>query len=144
MTDRQRRRKPGAARQADARTSGGGPADGVLLRIPVGAGTLGAQLPPVPDGHAVTVSFTSVAAAARHAEALEARGYRVVGIHPPGPMRGGEAADLLVTAALIDAAPGWWRQLARLAERAFDLSLGPVGAVFGDILRLHLRPVRPR
>lgn len=113
--------------------------DGALLRLVVGPGHWAEELPPVPDGHVVTVSFSSLGAATEHGDALALLGYRVVGVHVTGAPVDEEVADFLVSQSLIHAYPRFWRSLADHATRVYSLALGPVVALLGDELRAHLQ-----
>jgi hypothetical protein len=94
----------------------------------------------VPDGHQVTVSFSTDVGAAHHGPALEQLGYRVVGVQSATVPAGVSIADFLVSQELLEAHPTWWRTLADLADRAFSLALGPVLASLAPVLRSHLDP----
>jgi hypothetical protein len=94
------------------------------------------DLPPVPDGHRVTVTFSTDLDAAHHGPALDLLGYQVVGVHPGPPGRC--VADFLVSQPLLESHPTWWRSLAGLADRAFNLALGPVLSSLAPVLRRHL------
>lgn len=113
--------------------------DGALLRLPIDEAHWAEQVPPVPAGFEVSASFSSAATADEHGEALELLGYSLVGIHST-PMR---SAMLLVSQALLEAHPTYWRSLAALADAAYSLSLGPAVMLLDDVLRLHTgRPPR--
>ena len=112
------------------------PLDGALVRLPLRGDRWAEDLPPVPRGYAVTVSFASAEAADLHGDALRLLGYDVVGVHPRGS---GEAtsADVLVPQALLENRPRWWRALTAHADRTFGLGFGPVLHALADVLRLH-------
>jgi hypothetical protein len=110
---------------------------GALLRLPIAGGRWAEDLPPVPRGVDVTVSFSSEEAAAEHGDALALLGYRVVGVHHPLPGAPGPCAALRVPGALIATRPRWWCALKGRADRSYALAFGPVARVFGDLLRLH-------
>lgn len=114
------------------------PLDGALVRLPLDGDRWAEDLPPVPRGYDVTLSFTSEEAADLHGEAVGLLGYRVVGVRA---LRAGEGdcADVLVPQALLEDRPRWWRALTGKADRSFGLAFGPVVAAFADVLRLHAR-----
>lgn len=125
-----------------ARNRGGPPprpADGVLLRVMVRAAHTWAEFPTVPEDSDVSVSF-STPAAARHGDALEALGYRAVGV-VAGDGTAEPTADFLVSQAVIDRHPHWWRSLAERSDRAFSLAMGPVQVAFAEVLRTHREPL---
>lgn len=115
------------------------PPDGALVRLAVGADGLLAGVPPSPPDSDVSVSFSSRSPAA--ARALEAVGYRTVGV-TPGQARDAPVADFLVPQAVIEQHPQWWRSLAQRADRTFSLAAGPVQTAFADVLRTHREPLR--
>lgn len=125
-----------------ARNRGGAsrPPDGVLLRVSVPATDPWAGFPRVPGDSDVSVSF-STTAAGRDAAALTVLGYRTVGV-PPGDGPPGQTADFLVSQAVIERHPHWWRSLAERSDRIFSLAMGPVQAAFADLLRTHREPLR--
>jgi hypothetical protein len=97
------------------------------------------RLPAVPAGRHVTVSVSHPDLRAVPAHLLLQRGYRIVGVHPWRAATDGHGSvDLLVHANLIESAPAWWQTLVAVADRAFDLRLGPVQRVLGDEIALHL------
>ncbi|HWB71911.1 MAG TPA: hypothetical protein VG452_06815, partial [Egibacteraceae bacterium] len=110
------------------------------------------RLPPAPAGPPVTVSFSSSLAAGEHAGALQALGYRVVGVagaaDGPAAAGGGPSeaptARFLVPTAVAEAAPGWWRALAGRADRVLDLAFGPVAVALADVLELHASVTDPK
>lgn len=123
----------------------GGPADGegALVRLPARAGAWVESVPPVPDGHVVTVSFSTHAAAEEHGDAFALLGYRGVpppALGPPAPPSdgSGDVAWLVVSSALARAHPLWWRSVRAHADAVFPLALGPVVARYGDVLHAHL------
>lgn len=128
--------------------------DGALVRLVVTGDDWAESIPPVPRGHEVTVSFSSASSALAHADALEALGYRLVGIQPlsctcpPGAQDCGAGhprslgiavADFLVSQPLLEAHPSWWRAMADQADRAFNLAMGPVQRLLDSVLRTHAR-----
>lgn len=119
-----------AARRAQAAD-----ADGALVRMLVGRGHWAEQLPPVPDGHTVTVALSSSAAVAEHGDALALIGYTVAGVTPTGDSE--DVAGFVVSQALLERHPHFWRSLAGQADRVYRLALGPVLALLADELRVH-------
>jgi hypothetical protein len=117
--------------------------EGALLHLAVAGDGWAEDIPPVPDGFAVTVSFSSDDAAAQHAEALALLGYTDVGVTGCALTAGVAVADFLVPQGLLAAHPTWWRALADQADRAFSLALGPVLAALADVLEAHLAPSSP-
>ncbi|MDP8970630.1 MAG: hypothetical protein M3N52_09105 [Actinomycetota bacterium] len=124
-----------------------GAPEGALLRIPVGLADWLGNLPPVPSGGAVTVSFSSPSVAVEHADGLEALGYRVVGAVQSEAFQAGgvpglgsartPVADFVLPLELLEAEPMWCRALAARARCVFDLRFGPVATQLADVLRLH-------
>lgn len=115
------------------------PPGAVLVRVRAGTPAWIREVPPVPDAQVVTVSVSDARLREVTSADLLACGYRIVGVHPWRAATDGHGAvDLLVTAPLIEAHPVWWRELLAVADRAFDLRLGPVQRVLGQELALHL------
>lgn len=112
------------------------PPGSVLVRTRAVGPDWATRLPAVPRGNLVTASVGSPRLRAVPAADLLASGYRVVGVH--GTTSDDDTVDLLVRASLVDAHPGWWRQLRAVADRAFDLRHGPVQRVLGHEIALHL------
>lgn len=94
------------------------------------------RLPPVPAGHVVTVTVSDASLRGVPAQRLLETGYRVVGQHPL--TSGQSTVDLLVQAEMATAFPGYVQALLAIADRAFDLRMGPVQAVLGPELAIHL------
>jgi hypothetical protein len=109
--------------------------DGALLRLEIGEAHWAEQLPPVPLGCRVSVSFADAGDAAEHGDALGLLGYRVVAAQPDKAMAG--TADILVNQQVIDRHPAYWRSLVVLATRAYSLALGPAVSMLGDVLSAH-------
>ncbi len=109
--------------------------EGALLRLEIGEARWAEQLPPVPLGCRVSVSFADAGDAAEHGEALGLLGYRVVATQPAKAVFG--TADILVDQQVIDRHPTYWRSLAVLATRAYSLALGPAVSLLGDVLSAH-------
>ena len=112
------------------------PLDGALVRLPITGDRWAEDLPPVPRGFDVTMSFSTEDAAAVHGDAVGLLGYRVVGVHE-ARAGDGPCADVLVPQALIAQRPRWWRALNARADRAFGLAFGPVAQAIADVLRVH-------
>ncbi len=110
--------------------------DGALVRVPVQGEAWAEQVPPPPADAEVSVTFTEPEAALVHSDALRLLGYRVAGVQPHH-LSDGPAADFLIPLRVIQAHPRWWRALADQAERAFNLSAGPVLADLAEVLRVH-------
>ncbi len=122
--------------------TGGFLREGALARLPVTGADWSQRILRVPVGHDVSVSFTTAQSASRHTGTLERRGYRVVGVQPFGTAGGLDVADFVVSRWLLEARPDWWRALAAHADRAFNLSHGPVHLAFEAVLRIHRAPLR--
>jgi hypothetical protein len=115
------------------------PPGAVLVRVRADAPTWIARVPAVPAGHVVTVSVSDAALREVASEDLLRCGYRIVGVHPWRAATDDHGSvDLLVTAPLVADHPRWWRDLLAVADRAFDLRLGPVQRVLGQEIALHL------
>lgn len=116
------------------------PPEGVLLRVVPSGDAWAEGLPPVPANFVVTVSFSTEESAALHGEALRLLGYMTVGVQAWDREATGEGVDFLVSQALLEARPQWWRALASQAERAFGLAHGPAQALLAPVLEAHTRP----
>ena len=111
----------------------------MLVRVRADAPTWISAVPPVPAGEVVTVSVSDPGLRDVATADLLRCGYRIVGVHPWRAATDGHGTvDLLVTATLIEQHPRWWRELLAVADRAFDLRLGPVQQVLGQEIALHL------
>ncbi|MBW3602884.1 MAG: hypothetical protein KY434_09335 [Actinobacteria bacterium] len=130
MRIRERERTPGSLRE------------GALARLPVTGADWSRRILRVPPGHDVSVSFTTAQSSTRHTATLERRGYRVVGVQPFGTAGSLDVADFVVSRWLLEAHPAWWRALVAHADRAFNLSHGPVHLAFEAVLRIHRAPLR--
>ena len=95
------------------------------------------DLPPVPGGQVLTVTVGRAELLPVPVNDLVSRGYRLVGVaaehRPIGP-----TVDVLVPANLRDD-PVWWPRLRPLAERVFDLRMGPVRQLLAAEIDLHVR-----
>ncbi len=107
----------------------------VLVRVPVADDSWAALLPTPPAGHSLTVSagHPSVAPCA---ETVEARGYRFAGVLDPVG-RSGRCVDIMVPGEVRTRFPDFVTQLTALADRVFDLRMGPVLHVLAAELALH-------
>lgn len=96
------------------------------------------ELPVVPGARTLTVTVGRADLLPVPVDELLARGYRLVGVaaehRPIGP-----TVDVLVPAELRDTEPAWWQRFEPLAERVFDLRLGPVRMVLAAEIDLHVR-----
>lgn len=111
------------------------PTGGALVRVHADDGSWVHRLPTVPRGCTITVSTATAAQREVGAADLLHSGYRITGRQPSSRLPA--AVELLVNADMMAAEPAWWRQLLTVADRAFDLRLGPVQAVMGSHLRAH-------
>jgi len=95
------------------------------------------ELPVVPGGRSLTVTVGRPDLLPVAVDDLVTRGYRLVGVtaehRPIGP-----TVDVLVPAVLREDA-AWWSQLQSLAERVFDLRMGPVRELLAAEIDVHLR-----
>ncbi|MDP9023215.1 MAG: hypothetical protein M3N57_11105 [Actinomycetota bacterium] len=107
-----------------------------MLRIPVVADGWVAALPPVPDGHDASISVSDAGLIDARSD-LEALGYTLAGVNATLVPVGRRVADILVSDASATAQPDWYRDLARRAERAFPLAMGPVMAVLHELVAMH-------
>jgi hypothetical protein len=113
------------------------PADAVLTRVMVPGGPWAEDVPPVPAGFDVTVSFGSQDLADEHGDALALLGYRVIRVPPPSAVALPPVADFLVTLDLIEQHPTYWRSLAGPGARAYDLRMGPAAAAVAAVVAAH-------
>lgn len=107
------------------------------MRVTVGQGHWAEDIPPVPTGATVTVSFGSEAVAHEHGDALALLGYDVVEAPLPPDASFDGVADFLVTAEVMERHPTYWRSLAAHATRAYHLALGPAAMVVADVVAAH-------
>jgi hypothetical protein len=113
------------------------PAEAVLTRVVVPDGPWAEDVPPVPAGFDVTVSFGSQDLADEHGDALALLGYRVIRIPPVTAVPLPPAADFLVSLDLIEQHPTYWRSLAGKGARAYDLRMGPAAAAVAEVVAAH-------
>jgi hypothetical protein len=110
----------------------------VLVRLPASDVDWPATLPATPPGHVLTLTLGHPELLPRAGGSTLAVGYRIVGVatarRPVGP-----TVDLYVPATVREDHPGWWLAVLALAERVFDLRLGPVQRVLAAELELHTR-----
>ena len=113
----------------------------MLVRLTVESGPWAEDIPPVPAGFDVTVSFGSETVADEHRDALELLGYTVVDVAVPADLSIPGIADFLVLHDLMEQHPTYWRSLAVRADRAYHLALGPAAAAVAEVVAQHL-PLR--
>lgn len=106
-----------------------------LVRMPVEPGAWAESLPPAPDEHRVTLSFSSAALLDEHGDAVGFLGYVLVP-HPPDAT-GPDAAWLVVPAELARAHPRWWSMIRTRADAVYHLGMGPVVRRFAPLLEAH-------
>ena len=111
------------------------PPGALLVRVATTGPSWIDRLPPVPGQHEITVSLSDPTQREIPSARLAASGYRIVGCHPNHT----DTVDLLVPAAVIADHREWWREVLAVADRAFDLRLGPVQRILGAEISLHLR-----
>jgi len=93
----------------------------------------------VPDGHVVTVSFSTAEAADTHGDALRLLGFTLV--ERPTPVPGGAGAEvalMVVSSGLAQQHPAWFAEVRDRSDRVYVLAMGPVAALFAPVLRAHL------
>ena len=113
----------------------------VLVRLRATDRAWAAALPPVPAGEVLTVTVGHPQLLPTPADDLVAGGYRIVGVAATAdPL--GLSVDVLVPGHLRVGHPAWWERFAPLAERVFDLRLGPVQQLLAAQLADHA-PNRP-
>lgn len=115
------------------------PTDGaVIVRLRAPDRSWISQLPVVPGELTLTVTVGRSDLLPVPVDELAGRGYRLVGVaaehRPIGP-----TVDILVPIRLREQRPDWWAQLAPLAERVFDLRMGPVRQLLAAEIDLHVR-----
>lgn len=114
------------------------PSDGsVLVRVRASGPDWIARLPVVPADHVLTVTVGHPSLLPVPVDDLIAGGYRIVGAADE-ERSFGTCIDVFVPAQLRAQHPRWWGRLVETADRIFDLRMGPVRAVLGDELELHL------
>ena len=120
----------------DDRTRPARAADGpVLVRVDASGDDWLLGLPSLPDAARIGVTVGD-AALLRDGDALALRGYDLVQVVPG--RRPGMHADLLVPAALREAHARWFSALLLVADRVFDLRVGPVQIALHAELMAHL------
>lgn len=112
-------------------------ASGALVRLPIGPGPWAEHLPPPPDGHVVTISFSTAAAHHEHAEAVDLLGYEIV-LADDLPEDGQPAAWIVVSGELAHARPAWWAEIRSVSDGVWSLEMGPVMRRYAGLLRAHL------
>ena len=109
----------------------------VLVRIRASGPQWAARLPAVPARDVLTVTVGHPDLLPVPVDDLIAGGYRIVGV-ASAERPFGACVDVLVPADLRERCPAWWQQLGQVADRVFDLRMGPVLSVLGEELELHL------
>ncbi|MDX1658469.1 MAG: hypothetical protein R3343_06585 [Nitriliruptorales bacterium] len=118
------------------------PTGSLLLRVPVAPTTpWPRQLPPVGGSTTVTVTVSDADDLSVPPDDLLGTGYRPVGVLDTTPAG---CVHVLVTPSLQRSQPDWWSQLLELADRVFDLRMGPVRRVFEDEIAIHVQALPPR
>lgn len=117
------------------------PPGAVLVRVPAHGQGWAARLPAVPRGRVLTVTVGHDSLLPVPVDDLIAGGYRIVGVADTRrPV--GDYVDVLVPGDLREGEPGWWQRLVAAADRVFDLRMGPVRALLGPEIDLHLTASR--
>ena len=110
-----------------------------VIRFRVDGADWSEHLPPVPDGHGVSVSFTCDTTHRRHAAALFELGYRIVELdYAPNAHADGEFVDMVVYGDIAVDEPTWWTAVNALAERVYALAMGPCAAMWRALVRAHV------
>jgi hypothetical protein len=110
----------------------------VLVRLPAIDEAWAATLPPAPGGHVLTLTLGHPALLPGPGATSLPAGYRIVGVATERrPI--GRTVDVFVPALVRSEHPDWWTATLHLAERVFDLRLGPVQRVLAAELELHTR-----
>lgn len=109
----------------------------VLVRLRADGPDWAARLPTAPTSQVLTVTVGHPSLLPVPVDDLIAGGYRIVGV-ASSERPFGACVDVFVPARLREEAPGWWAEMTRLADRIFDLRMGPVWSVLGPELELHL------
>lgn len=115
------------------------PTDGaVIVRLRAPDRNWIRTLPVVPDRRTLTVTVGRSDLLPVPVDELISRGYRLVGVaaehRPIGP-----TVDVLVPIPLREERPDWWARLAPLAERVFDLRMGPVRQLLAAEIEMHIQ-----
>lgn len=118
------------------------PPGSVLLRVVADDASWIERVPRVPAGHVVPVTVDRPELARVPVDELVARGYRVRATIP-APFDGRGSVDLLVLPRLRRDHPGWWADACFVADRVFDLEMGPVRLLFTPTLRVHVDDLVP-
>jgi hypothetical protein len=109
----------------------------VLVRLRADGPDWAARLPAAPTSRVLTVTVGHPSLVPVPVDDLVSGGYRIVGV-AEGDRPVGACVDVYVPADLRVREPEWWGRLSARAERVFDLRMGPVWAVLGAELELHL------
>lgn len=113
------------------------PDGAVLVRLRADGPDWAARLPITPSRQVLTVTVGHPSLLPVPVDDLITGGYRIVGV-ASSEQSFGACVDVFVPAELREQAPAWWAQMAQLADRIFDLRMGPVWSVLGNELELHL------
>lgn len=109
----------------------------VLVRLRADGTDWASRLPIAPTHQVLTVTVGDPSLLPVPVDDLITAGYRIVGV-ASSDQSFGACVDVLVPAELRERAPEWWAEISRLADRIFDLRMGPVWHVLGNELELHL------
>ncbi|MEX2328531.1 MAG: hypothetical protein WD575_02280 [Nitriliruptoraceae bacterium] len=107
----------------------------ILVRIPVDDASWADLLPPAPAGRTLTVSVGHPVLVPA-IDTLEARGYRFAGVVDPTRLTG-HSVDVMIPADVRTQFPDLVTTLMGMADRVFDLRMGPVMHVLAAELALH-------
>ncbi len=113
------------------------PDGAVLVRLRAQGPDWATRLPPAPAGQVLTVTVGHPSLVPVPVDDLVTGGYRIVGV-ASSERPFGACVDVLVPGSVREQAPDWWADMTTVAERIFDLRMGPVWTVLGPELELHL------
>lgn len=111
------------------------PLGAALVRLAADDASWVHRVPAVPAPHLLTATVHGRDLADVPSSDLAARGVRILAVHDAD---GQGHVDLVVPVALAQGQPQWFHDLLTTVDRAWDLRLGPVQALFGDTLAVHL------
>ena len=109
----------------------------VLVRVRADGPEWAARLPSAPASWVLTVTVGHPTLLPVPVDDLLTNGYRIVGV-ARDDQSFGACVDVFVPAQVREQAPAWWAEMTRVADRIFDLRMGPVWSVLGHELELHL------